>query len=261
MRKGLLALGLALLGTGAASLWAGPPYETDDPEPPALGHWEIILAGFTSAQAGGAAGGGPQLELNYGAGKDLQLSLSPQLSYDAPRSGPLNYGLGDTELGVKVRFLHETDRRPEAAFYPQVALPTGDAGRGLGNGAAQVFLPLWFQKSWGPWSSFGGGGYWIDPGAGNRNWTFLGAALQRDLGGRFSVGGELFYHSASQEPQYGIAGSDPIYLSTAQVAGGLGSNLAFLYHIDESDHILLSAGRDLVGNTAFTGYLAFEKLI
>lgn len=52
------------------------------------------------------------------------------------------------------------------------------------------------------------------------------------------------------------------YLSTAQVAGGLGSNLAFPYPIDAFDHLPFSAGRDLAfGDTTFTAYLAFERLI
>ena len=152
---------------------------------------------------------------------------------------------GDTTVGAKYRFLSEGGARPQAAFYPQVVLPTGDEQKELGNGRAQLFLPLWLQKSWGPWTSFGGGGTWINPGTGNQNWTFVGAALQRDLGERFSVGGELFFHSAAQVGD----------------VNGLGSNLAFLYHLGPDDHLLFSAGRDLVGRTTFAGYAAYQKVL
>jgi hypothetical protein len=230
----------------ASVAWAGPPYQTDDPEPAETGRWELFLAAYAGAEAGGSLGGGPQLELNYGVAPDWQLSAAPQLSWSLPGGGGGTYGLGDTQLGVKYRFLHEGDRCPQAAFYPQVVLPSGDADRGLGAGRAQLFLPLWFQKSWGAWTNFGGGGYWFDRGAGQKDWVFIGDALQRDLGERFSVGGELFFHSAAQEDD----------------ADGLGANLAVLYHLGKDDHLVCSAGRDMgIGNTTFTGYLAYQKIL
>jgi hypothetical protein len=237
---------LPLLAVLPAWAWAGPPYETDDPEPADLGRLEVFVAAFASAEPGGSIGGGPQLQLNYGAAKDLQLSVAPQLSYSAPGAGPATYGLGDTQVGAKFRFLREDDHCPQAAIFPQVVLPSGDAKRGLGAGAAQVLLPLWLQKSWGPWTSFGGGGYWINPGAGNRNWTFLGAALLRDLGESVTVGMEWFYHSAAKV--------DDI--------DGLGSNLGLEWNFGPDRSLVFSAGRDLVwGNTTFTGFAAYRLVI
>jgi hypothetical protein len=43
---------------------------------------------------------------------------------------------------------------------------------------AQYFLPVWLQKDFGKWTTYGGGGYWINPGAGNKNWWFSGILLQ-----------------------------------------------------------------------------------
>ena len=227
-------------------LAAGPPYETDDPEPTETGRLELIVAATAGAEAGKSLGTLPQVQLNYGAAKDLQVSLTPQLSYFAPSGGPATYGLGDTTLGVKYRFLHEDGGLPQAAVYPQVVLPTGNADRGLGAGQAQVLLPLWLQRSWGPWTSFGGGGYWINPGVGNQNWTFLGAALQRDFGEALSLGGELFYHSAAQVDD----------------ADGLGANLALIWQVGKDDHLMLSAGRDLGwGTSTFTGFAAYQTLL
>ena len=182
----------------SANLFAGPPYQTDDPEPPEPGHWELFFAAYASAEATGIIGGCPQIELNYGAIENLQLSVAPQLSCSVSPQHVINYGLGDFEIGAKYRFLKESGPCPQAAFYPQVILPLGDKKRGLGNGNYQVFLPLWLQKSWGPWCAFGGGGYWFNRGPGNKDWVFTGAALQRDLGDVFSLGVELFFHSAAQ---------------------------------------------------------------
>ena len=52
---------------------AGPPYQTDDPEPTDLRHWEIYNFIDVDGRHGdldGAAG----LDVNYGAAKDLQLT-------------------------------------------------------------------------------------------------------------------------------------------------------------------------------------------
>jgi hypothetical protein len=48
-------------------------------------------------------------------------------------------------------------------------VPTGSKSDGLGSGQMQAFLPLWLQKCVGDWTVYGGGGYGINPGAGNEN--------------------------------------------------------------------------------------------
>ena len=69
------------------------------------------------------------------------------------------HGLGDIELGVKYRFLSETARRPQIGIFPMLEVPSGDPRRGLGNGQVWARLPLWLQKSSGPWTTYGGAGY------------------------------------------------------------------------------------------------------
>ncbi len=83
------------------------------------------------------------------------------LAYNHPKGEATQYGLGDMELGVKYRFLHEIETTPQAAVFPIVLLPTGNDKKGLGEGYVQVLLPLWIQKNWGPWTIYGGGGYGI----------------------------------------------------------------------------------------------------
>ena len=65
---------------------AGPPYVTDDPEPTEYLHWEIyVFSGGTQTRDGSAGAGG--LDFNYGAGPNLQLSLTLPLGYDSPMGG------------------------------------------------------------------------------------------------------------------------------------------------------------------------------
>ena len=133
----LAAATIALACTLAAGpALAGPPFETDDPEPVQPGHWEVYT--FTAGAIGShdATGLGPSLEVNYGAAPNLQLHLIATTAYDAPGGSPAAFGIGDTELGMKYRFINpgKDDWYPEVGIFPLVELPTGKASRNLGAG-------------------------------------------------------------------------------------------------------------------------------
>jgi hypothetical protein len=153
----LLACALIVIPALAS---AGPPYTTDDPEPVEFHHWEVYLA--TSDQWSrddGWSGTSPHVEVNYGVVPDVQLHVIAPLAWARPPRGPAQFGYGDTELGVKLRFVHEGDWIPQLGAFPLIEVPTGNASSGLGSGQTQVFLPLWLQKTFGPWTTYGGGGY------------------------------------------------------------------------------------------------------
>jgi hypothetical protein len=76
-------------------------------------------------------------------------------------------------------------------------LPTGSSSRGLGTGHLQAFLPVWVQKSWGPWTAYGGGDYWRNPGAGNKDYWLTGWLIQRDLSKSLTLGGEIYHTTPS----------------------------------------------------------------
>lgn len=137
---------LTIVGV-AGAVHGGPPYVTDDPEPVDYQHWEFYVASQDSKLGGDWSGTGPHLELNYGVVPNVQLHLIAPLAYDVPPAGAAHYGYGDTELGVKFRFLQETNYLPQAGVFPLLELPTGSAHDNLGNGHWQAFLPLWLQKS------------------------------------------------------------------------------------------------------------------
>lgn len=223
-------------------VWAGPPFVTDDPDPGEYRQWEVDLAAQFRHGRDGDASTLPHLEVNHGLLPDVQIHLVLPLVYVKPAGASSQYGYGDTELGIKYRFLSETNYRPQVAIFPLIELPTGDHDRGLGNGRTQYFLPVWLQKSLGPWTIYGGAGYWINPGDGNKDWWLFGWVIQRDINKTLTLGVELYYRTADTE-----AGHDAV----GYAAGAL-------VNITGNHHLLLSLGQDINGRDDLAGYVGYQ---
>jgi hypothetical protein len=186
----ILATALWVLAAGSAV--GGPPYTTDDPEPTPAGHWENRIY-FSGVQSPGDTLGQSGFDINYGAANDLQLTLLAPLDYDHRSHTAI--GSGDVQVAAKYRFIHQSDHTilPDVSFFPALILPT--QGRAFGPARLGLFLPLWAQKDFGDWSTFGGGGYEINPGPGNRNFTLTGWAVTRQLTKRLNLGLEVYHQT------------------------------------------------------------------
>lgn len=186
---GRMVIGLAI-ATGAVvptSALAGPPYMTDDAEPPEPGHFEIYGPIFEIEGRGSEYGGGVGAEINFGAAPDLQLTLEVPLAYQHDATGT-RWGRGDMVVAAKYRFYHNEESGLSLAVFPELGLPT--SSNGLGSNKVGALLPVWFQKDSGPWTIFGGGGYAINPGAGNRDYWTGGLAATRALSDDLTIGVE-----------------------------------------------------------------------
>jgi hypothetical protein len=248
LREGrTIGAAVSLILAATMPVMAGPPFRTDDPEPVDLGHWEVYGFSAGTHVQGDTSGILPGVEINYGAAPNLQLHIVTPLAFDKPQGSGTKFGYGDTELGAKYRFVEEDENgwRPQIGIFPLLEAPTGNAARGLGTGHAHEFFPLWIQKSFGKWLSYGGGGYWNNPGAGNKNYWFVGWLLQRQVTDQLALGGEIFNQTAAT-----IGGHD-----------GSGFNLGGIYDFTDHYHILFSAGRGITnatGTNEFSYYLAFQ---
>jgi hypothetical protein len=242
MSKKVSSLLAALLLGGLLTVLAGPPFLTDDPEPVDYQHWEFYIALQHTEIADGWSGTAPHVELNYGVVPNVQLHLIAPLAYDAPNGGNTHYGYGDTELGVKFRFIQETEHLPQVGIFPLLEVPTGSESDRLGSGHVQAFLPLWLQKSFGDWTVYGGGGYGINPGAGNENWGFGGLVVQRHLAKNVLLGAEVYRRTTMETGR------------RSDTAFNLGTVIDFTEH----QHLLFSAGRSIDGPTDFQVYVAYE---
>ncbi len=200
-RSARLSVAFAVLTAlfATATAHAGPPFQTDDPEPVDYQHFEMYAFELSDGTtAGGTTLATPAYEVNYGVIPNVQLHLVlPFTTLFAP-DGPNQRGIGDTEFGVKLRFIKETKHTPQVGIFPFFEFPTGNADKGLGVGKTWYRMPVWLQKSWGPddrqWTSYGGGGYTIVPQEDAVNYPFAGWLVQRQLNKKITLGGELFGH-------------------------------------------------------------------
>lgn len=216
----LLAVGVAIMATASQ---AGPPYLTDDPVPTDPGHWEIYA--FTAVEGRASAVAGESgLDLNYGPVRDVQLTATLPLGFShAPDEG-WRGGSGDVELAVKYRFFNDERRGFSASIFPRAILPTAAHSPGE---KTRLLLPLWLGKAFGAGTSvFGGGGYLINPGIGNRNVWQAAIAITHDLSKQVSVGIEVTRQGAD------VVGGTP------QTRAGLGT----IAHLGGPASLLLSGG-------------------
>jgi hypothetical protein len=202
----LLSLAVLIITVMARPAFAGPPFQTDDPEPVEFRHYEFYIFSGMSGTPLGYSTTGPAAEFNWGAVPNLQIHVILPMGAVFPSNNPAYapaslgseaYGLTDMEIGVKYRFVKETKWRPMIGTFTMIEAPTGSADRGLGVGATWYRLPVWLQKDWGHWTTYGGGGFQVVTNQSqNEASPFGGWLLQRDIGKKWTLGAEVYSHGA-----------------------------------------------------------------
>lgn len=222
--------------------WAGPPFYTDDPVPIDFHHSEGYVFSAWDRASDGKEIAAPAFEYNYSPAPDVMIHSVVPFLEERPIGGPHAYGLGDIELGVKYRFVHETAKRPQVAIFPFLEVPTGDANAGTGNGRAWGMFPVWLEKSWGPWTTDFGGGRVFNSAPGQKSHNFGGVLLLRSITKRLIIGGEIFAQGAD------TVGGDRTTLMTV---GG--------YYTPKlrcgGCQVLFDLGHNVAGERHVTGYL------
>jgi hypothetical protein len=222
---------------------AGPPFVTDDPEPPPPGGWEINVPLIIECASGGTEMDAPLFDLNYGL-PNIQLKLEVPIKIVHQDSNGTLSGAGDLLIGVKWRFFNSEKSQLQLGLYPQMLLPTGDHARGLGEGRTAFVLPLVAQKTWGKWTLYGNVGYWWQTAVETRNYVYVGAVLERDINERLTLGAELFGNSPKERG------------GRSDVAFNLGGSWKLSTHLN----LLFAAGRDILGDTTAMAYVGFQVL-
>jgi hypothetical protein len=224
--------GLAALLLLSSPALAGPPYRTDDPEPVDYQHFEFYTFSAGTRVSGDTGGDLPAVEFDCGILPNGRVAIVAPMAFDRATGAPVQWAYGDTDIEFKYRFIEQDKQSwsPSVAVVPTIELPSGDFHRGLGNGNTRFFLPIWLQEDFGDWTTYGGGGYWINQGRpGNRNFWYVGWVLQRKITDKLAIGAELFHQTASE-----VDGKDET-----------GFDVGAIYDVTDNYHLLFSVGRGL----------------
>jgi hypothetical protein len=261
MRAGLdcakFALMLLLLAAGSKLYaQAGPPFQTDDPTPVDLGHYEFYVFGTADGTPVEYDSAGPAFEFNWGAISNIQLHAILPFGAAVPTNspvyapngtGPSAFGLTDMELGVKYGFIKQTPHRPQIGSFTMFEIPTGNSNKGLGVGKVWYKLPLWAEKEFGSWSLVGGLGYAVVPQTGYRDYLYGGYLMKKVVSERLELSAEVFSHAKE-----GVATAQT-QASTLIDAGGY-------YHFKTPGlQLLFAYGHSVAGQTENYGYLGLYK--
>ena len=222
---------------------AGPPFVTDDPEPPPPGGWEINVPFILERTPGKTEMDAPLFDLNYGL-PDIQLKLEFPIEIVNEDSNGMQASPGDSLIGVKWRFFNNERSQVQFGIYPQLLLPTGDHARGLGDGGSAFVFPLLAQRNWEKWTLYANVGYWWQTGAEMRDYFYAGAVIEREINERLTLGAELFANSPKER-------------------GGrseLAFNVGGTWRLNEHLNLLFSGGRDIVGDTTAMAYIGLQFL-
>ena len=237
----IIFISILIITTSAS---AGPPFNTDDPEPVDFLHWEFYIA--SSYQFGKYDDNAtlPHFEVNYGAVPNVQLHLLAGMGY-VKEDANHQYGFMTAEVGFKYRFINDEASNFQVGIFPLLEIPTTSKESIVGNDHLQTFLPLWIQKNWGKFTTYGGAGYWISSGENNKNSVFVGWQAQYDFSETLSLGAELYYESPNTK--------DGSYDLAFKVGGFI--------NLNEENHILFSIGPSLKNSDDVSGYLGYQLTI
>jgi hypothetical protein len=252
LMKAASLLGFLALLFAPIAAWAGPPFQTDDPEPIDYRNYEFYAFAASDGTPIATGTAGPAVEFNWGALPNLHIHIIVPLAASLPSNdprfapagiGPNEYGIGDIETGIKYRFIQEGKHRPMVGTFPMFELPSGDSRRGLGVGKVWYRLPIWAQKSFGPWTTYGGVGETVVPQTGFRNFTYGGWLLQRDIGKKLTLGTEVFSHGKE-----GLATAQTKASTLVDVGG-------YYYFRNPGFQLLFAYGHSAAGQTENYAYV------
>src|SRR6185503_20667074 len=146
-----MAAAVALCTARIVCAQGGPPMITDDPGTPGPGKWENNISFAFEHRSGETLYDTPGIDLNYGVGEHIQLTLQggPVL---LKRSGHgVVGGLGGTEAAVKWRFLDEEQSGADVSMFPRIIFNVTQSSvrRGLAEDGTRFQIPFQVAKTFG----------------------------------------------------------------------------------------------------------------
>lgn len=125
---------------------------TDDPGTPGNGKWENNLAIAFSHVPNEWSLDAPAIDLNYGWGDHIQLTLQSSVALLKRSEHGLIGGVGGTEAALKWRFLDEEINGLDVSMFPRILFNVAHSSvrRGLAEDGTRFQIPFQAAKKLGP---------------------------------------------------------------------------------------------------------------
>ena len=125
---------------------------TDDPGTPGNGHWENNFSIAFEHQPNEWLIDAPGVDLNYGWGEHIQLTLQTSLTILKRSDHGAVAGIGGTEAAVKWRFLDEEHSGFDMSMFPRIIFNVAQSSvrRGLSDAGTRFQIPFQLAKKFGP---------------------------------------------------------------------------------------------------------------
>jgi hypothetical protein len=203
-----------------------PPMITDDPRTPGNGQWEVNLGWvYEHAHAGAAEHEAPLVDINYGWNDRVQLKYEvPWIVVEGEGSG-----LGNSEVGVKWRFIDGGEQGWNISAYPQIEFRnpgSNSVERGFAEPGTTVLLPFEFERNFEALTL----GFELGRAFSSRDedqW-YGGVVLSRDL-------------TAGLEGLLELHGDSEVGFGRSTVTLNVGA----VWELGEQGSLLVSVGRDV----------------
>jgi hypothetical protein len=245
LTSSVIGFTLALAGTSLLHAEGSPPLITDDPGTPGPGHWEINIGVSTERRPGLKAAELPLFDLNYGIGETLQLKYEVPYLTESEAGQPRVSGWGNSEVGVKWRFLDTGEGGRAMSVYPQLEFNNPGSSsddRGLVEHGTAFLLPVQFEQGLGP------------------------VTLNLQLGREFRTDGDSWFygvalsHQLQKKIEIGLelAGTAAAKLERSQLT----VNFGVVFEVSEKSSLMFSIGRELHNHeepkATFVGYVGWQ---
>jgi hypothetical protein len=141
-----------LLAAASAFAQGGPPFYTNDPGTPGNLNWEINLAYMPFFYSHQSVSHTPDLDINFGVGNRIQLTYENAWLRVQNPSSATQFGLGQSNFGVKWRFYDAGESGLNISVFPQLFVnnPDDAVRRGITPASDTFLLPFEFTRRFGP---------------------------------------------------------------------------------------------------------------
>jgi hypothetical protein len=152
MRLLMFLAALMVCASSPAFAQGGPPYYTNDPGTPGDLNWEINLGYMPFLYSDQSVSHTPDVDINFGVGERIQLTYENAWLRVHNPSSATEYGVGQSNPGVKWRFYDAGESGLSVSLFPQFFLnnPNDAVHRGITPASESFLLPFEFSKKLGP---------------------------------------------------------------------------------------------------------------